>query len=108
MNILNKKAMQTQSKSLDLAGGRNKRYFFCSITEVNGEHEYPSNFLMAAGHGECPEVKFQNIFLNYAGKGDREDDNFVWYDSGLAAKDPEKIEITQAEYEVMDRYISTR
>jgi len=83
------------------------KYYFCEITEINGEFEYTSNFLMHCIDGQDPEQALMRIFTNYRGiDGELESLNFVWFDDGLAAKNPRMDEITKKEYEVMSRYLT--
>lgn len=85
----------------------NERYFFCEITEVNGEHEYRSVFLMKCldSGSQDPDVLFDNIFTTFRGEGDREHDCLIMYPDGTAAKDPEMVEISLEDFQVMQKYI---
>lgn len=83
-----------------------ERYFVCDITEVNGEFEYSSHFLMKCSGEDDPEQRLDEIFVNYRGDGDKESDSFVWYDSGTAAKNPQMAEITPYEFNVMKAHLS--
>jgi len=40
-----------------------ENYYFCEITEINGEYEYRSHFLMTCKLDESPEERLDNIFL---------------------------------------------
>ncbi|MCZ4337678.1 hypothetical protein [Shewanella colwelliana] len=68
------------------AFAKGNRYYECSITELNGGIEYPSNFLMLCEKDDDPDERLQQIFLTYRGKGELEGDNFIWYEDCLAAK----------------------
>ena len=83
-----------------------ERYFMCEITEINGEYEYPSKFLMKCEADQDPDSKLDKIFVTYRGEGDKESDDFVWYDDGTAAKDPEYNEINLLEFNVMKEYLT--
>lgn len=85
-----------------------ERYFVCSVTEVNGELEYPNRFLMRCEGNESPLEKMKAIFLNYRGEGAFDSDEVIWYPAkGLAVKKPNYEEITPLEYAVMDKYLPT-
>lgn len=84
----------------------NERYFMCDITEVNGEYEYTSQFLMKCSGQDDPEHRLDEIFVSYRGDGDKESDSFVWYDCGTAAKNPNMNEITPYEFKVMQAHLS--
>lgn len=84
----------------------NVRYFMCDITEVNGEYEYTSHFLMKCSGQDDPEQRLDEIFVSYRGDGDKESDSFVWYDCGTAAKNPNMSEITPYEFKVMQAHLS--
>lgn len=94
----------------NIIDGTNKkerpRYFFCTITEVNGEYEYTCKFLMLTEPNECPDKALINIFKEFRCEGELEDENFVWYHDGLAAKNPTSREITEREFYVMREYLS--
>ncbi|MDH5730821.1 MAG: hypothetical protein OEZ58_17670, partial [Gammaproteobacteria bacterium] len=85
----------------------NKNYYFCSLTEVNGEFEYQSKFLMACERKEDPDARLKHIFKTFRGEGSFEDEDFVWYPCGVAAKSPEYHAITPHEYQIMSQHLST-
>ena len=84
------------------------KYYFCTITELNGEAEYPSKFLMKSDNIE-PEL--QAVFKDYRGEGDYDDfltgyeKDFVWFGS-LAAKDPYYTEIPESDFNVLKKYLT--
>lgn len=82
-----------------------ERYYMCSITQINGEYEYTSLFLMKCDRDDDPDERMDSIFVNYNGKGEKTNENFVWYPDGLAGKDPSFNEITPDEYRVMQRHL---
>lgn len=82
-----------------------EKYFLCHITEVNGEYEYTSHFLMKCTGNEDPEKRLDSIFVGYRDQGDKEGDDFVWYPDGLAAKDPCMTEIPPLEFKIMQRHL---
>ena len=85
----------------------NKNYYFCSLTEVNGEFEYQSKFLMACERKEDPDARLKHIFKTFRGAGSSEGEDFVWYPCGVAAKSPEYHAITPHEYQIMSQHLST-
>jgi len=85
---------------------RNKeRYFICDITELNGQYEYTSHFLMKCASEIDPQLKVNEIFMNYRGDGDMEDEFNVVFSDGLGAKDPNFNEISALEFKSMQAYI---
>ncbi len=84
----------------------NERYFVCEITEVNGEYEYTSHFLLKCSGDDDPDQRLNEIFVSYRGDGSKEGDSFVWFDSGTAAKNPCMSEITPYEFKVMQTHLS--
>src|SRR5690554_6152355 len=65
----------------------NEAYFYCTITEINGENEYRKDFLLRCSNSSSAEERLDEIFVSFRGPGEKEGDNFVWYPDGLAAKD---------------------
>lgn len=85
---------------------KSERYFMCDLIEINGEYEYASHFLMKCAKDDDPDQRLDNIFINYRGKSDKESDDFVWYESGTAAKNPSMTEITPYEFNLMQSHLS--
>jgi len=85
------------------------KYFFCLVTEWNGCIEYTSSFLMTAKPDENLVEKWDQIILNYRGKGERQENSgLIWYPDSLAANDDADYrEISEEDYAVMRKYLST-
>ncbi|MEE8058384.1 MAG: hypothetical protein V3T17_11200 [Pseudomonadales bacterium] len=83
-----------------------ERYYVCRITEVNGEYEHGSRFLMKCVGNDDPEKRLDDIFVGYRGEGVKEDEDFVRYPDGIAAKNPCMSEITPYEFKVMQPHLS--
>jgi len=81
------------------------KYYFCTITEINGEYEYTSKFLIQKEEDLIDE-KLQDVFLNFRSSGDLEGEGFVWFEDGLAAKDPEYQEIPKDHFDVLSQYLA--
>jgi hypothetical protein len=84
-----------------------KNKYFCHITEVNGEYEYTSNFLMEMDEGKEDE-QFESVLLSYRGDGEYADDKkrFVWYSDALAAENWGYKEIPEEDFTAMRKYLS--
>lgn len=74
------------------------RYYECSIIELNGGIEYSSNFLMLCEKDDDPGERLNEIFRTLRSEGEFENDNFVWYEDGLAAKDPQSRQISYSDF----------
>lgn len=81
------------------------KQYMCEITEVNGEFEYPSKFLMECEEDQI-EVKFTEVFRTFRGDGEFEGEDFVWYDFATAGKDPYCIEIPAEDFQVLKKYLT--
>lgn len=88
------------------AHDKQERYFFCKITEQAGEPEFEIQFLMTCTSDQQPEQRLDDIFVNFRGEGEKDGDNFVWFESNTAAKNPRLKEITPLEFSVMKEHLS--
>lgn len=84
-----------------------EKCYFCTITEINGEAEYTSSFLMKT---DDIEKDLQAVFKEYRGEGEYDnyngkvDEGFVWFGE-LAAKDPNYREVPEEDFNVLKKYL---
>ena len=83
------------------------RYYYCGITEVNGEYEYTSNFLMKCIGEKTEDERLNEILLGYRGDGEEDEIGRVIYPGGLGAQDASSQKITPHEYQMMSKYLGT-
>jgi len=84
-----------------------EKCYFCTITEINGEAEYTSSFLMKT---DDIEKDLQEVFKNYCGDGEydsyngEEDTSFIWF-RDLAATDSDYREVPEEDFNVLKKYL---
>ena len=85
------------------------KYYIATITERDGEREYdhPVTFRVSEDIHNTPEINIIEHF-NFLGMGyDSESDTYTWGEEWQEAWYSNVRQITQAEYDVLSKYIHT-
>lgn len=88
-----------------------KKFYFCSLTEINGEYEYPSKFLINCKENEIDDL-IEQIAKTYRseepGTAEYEESNCFLNDDGCTAtKIDNYTEIPKDHYNIMKQYLAT-
>lgn len=79
--------------------------YFCSITEINGEYEYTSKFLVVRDNEETFDKDLSEIIRTYRDEGDLVDEYVAEFPDGTMAKLCEAREISGEDYKVLSAYL---
>lgn len=85
------------------------KYYFCYLTECNGEHEYTHKFLLKS---DKIEEAYDNItkwwFAEDAKNIEPDELGLIWAADGraISVKDGYHIEVTEDEFKILNKYLS--
>lgn len=83
-----------------------EKYYLCQFTETQGDHSYNTRLLMICKNGQCPTTRFESILRSYRGKGQMEGTNTFRYKCGSTASAAEIRELTPADFDVLNKFMS--
>lgn len=83
------------------------KYFFATINEVCGEHEFPTNFLMKLEPDDNPVTYLINIAQSFRGKGRIDEEGNIWFGSDLVIQSYNQRQISREDYKVLAKYLAT-
>jgi len=84
---------------------RGNRFFFCTLTKVNGQYEYDSHFLMQCGADEDADAKLEHIMIGYRGEGKMTEDGYVECGDGMQVNFKGMTEIDPVAFATMNRFL---